>query len=157
LTIFFKNDTFSAELEARDAQIRQERGQEREAEERRRDEAVERHRREQEEERRRERRREAQEESDEEFRNNFQEHLNNMRFTIVGRAPEPSRPTRSAVRAAMKPSTQVIDADNLCSICLTPEERTVIELKCGHPFHRRCAKRWLRSRLICPLCNCACE
>jgi hypothetical protein len=136
-------------LEARDAGIRQER----EDEERRRFEAIERHRREQEE----ERRREAEDERDEEMRANLEEYQNNWRIANVGRAPEPARPSRSAVRAAMKPSTQVIDADNSCSICLTAVERTVIVLKCGHIFHRRCAKRWLRSRLICPLCNTACE
>jgi hypothetical protein len=140
-------------LEARENEIRRER----EDEERQRREAVERHQREQEEERQREIRREAQDESDEEYRNNFQEHLNNMRITIVGRDPEPAKPSKSAVRAAMNPSTQVINSENLCSICLTSEARTVIELKCKHHFHRHCAKRWLRRKLICPLCNNTCE
>ena len=116
----------------------------------RRIEALERQWREREEE---ERRREAEDAADEEMRNNFAEILNDWRFTIVGQDPAPSRPTRSVVRAAMKPSNQVISETNLCSICLTAEQRTVVQLSCNHAYHRRCVKRWLRTQLTCPLCN----
>jgi len=25
--------------------------------------------------------------------------------------------------------------------------------RCGHTFHRECIRRWLRVRVVCPLCN----
>jgi hypothetical protein len=136
-------------LEGRDTR----RERRRQAAEQRRFEAARRQRREEEE---AERRREAEDEEDEDLRNNFAELLNGWNFRIAGQALEPPLPTKSEVRAAMKPSNHVISETNLCTICLTAEQRTVVELGCGHAYHRRCAKRWLRKRLTCPLCNQPC-
>lgn len=47
-----------------------------------------------------------------------------------------------------------------CSICLTsikPEERSMIELSCGHSFHRSCLRDWFDSsdsyKHTCPNCR----
>lgn len=43
-----------------------------------------------------------------------------------------------------------------CSVCLTAfeEHDEVVELPCGHHFHRECITKWLSEcRRTCPLCG----
>ncbi|KAI4837687.1 hypothetical protein MKS88_003101 [Plasmodium brasilianum] len=42
-----------------------------------------------------------------------------------------------------------------CSICLSDfiEKDDIVELRCLHNFHTRCAKKWLSQRRQCPLCQ----
>ena len=41
-----------------------------------------------------------------------------------------------------------------CSICmeLDPQE-TVVELECGHYFHMKCVKDWVKIKGSCPMCR----
>jgi len=44
-----------------------------------------------------------------------------------------------------------------CTVCLFAFEGTdtVVELPCGHFFHRSCIAKWLmEQRRVCPLCGC---
>ncbi|SBS84177.1 RING zinc finger protein, putative [Plasmodium ovale curtisi] len=42
-----------------------------------------------------------------------------------------------------------------CSICLSDfvEKDEIMELRCLHNFHTKCAKKWLSQRRLCPLCQ----
>lgn len=42
-----------------------------------------------------------------------------------------------------------------CSICLSDfvEKDDILELRCLHNFHTKCAKKWLSQRRQCPLCQ----
>lgn len=44
--------------------------------------------------------------------------------------------------------------DESCTICLSIfEQCEIIELRCGHFYHRTCVEKWLRRNGICPLCR----
>ncbi|URE35496.1 Zinc finger, C3HC4 type (RING finger) [Musa troglodytarum] len=43
-----------------------------------------------------------------------------------------------------------------CAVCLSDmgEGEEITELRCGHPFHRRCLDRWVMlGKAACPLCR----
>jgi hypothetical protein len=43
-----------------------------------------------------------------------------------------------------------------CSVCLNNfryKEQDVVELKCGHVFHRDCIEPWFKTHHTCPLCR----
>jgi hypothetical protein len=42
-----------------------------------------------------------------------------------------------------------------CSICLSEfdEGEVLLELRCGHSYHRSCAEKWLSRHNRCPMCN----
>lgn len=44
------------------------------------------------------------------------------------------------------------EACRMCTRSVGHEEQPEI-LHCGHSFHRRCIRRWLRVNLACPVCN----
>ena len=50
-----------------------------------------------------------------------------------------------------------VDNEDLCSICLDHEPSLeLVELPCGHVFHKSCMTKWLMSsqaRRRCPLCK----
>ncbi len=44
-----------------------------------------------------------------------------------------------------------------CAVCLEPLTRNKRELRCGHRFHKRCLRDWLRrGGLSCPMCRAPC-
>ena len=76
--------------------------------------------------------------------------------TVFPELPEVTN-SRELVRAAMKPADrQKINKETTCRICLSGEEHRCVELACGHHFHKKCVKQWLRRKLMCPLCNNPC-
>ena len=42
----------------------------------------------------------------------------------------------------------------MCSICLVdnPKYRN-LTVRCGHRFHKKCNKKWLKNNYCCPLCR----
>jgi hypothetical protein len=41
-----------------------------------------------------------------------------------------------------------------CTICIDSDDDSDVEAApCGHVFHRRCFRTWLRHRRVCPYCN----
>lgn len=62
---------------------------------------------------------------------------------------------------AMEPVTEPVDvpngaySDNTCSICLDDYEEgdQLLQLTCGHVFHRPCIDLWLKSHCVCPCCR----
>ena len=42
----------------------------------------------------------------------------------------------------------------MCSICLVenPKYRK-LTVRCGHRFHKKCIKKWLKNNYCCPLCR----
>ena len=58
-----------------------------------------------------------------------------------------------------KTKTKLEETLNLCSICLdviesrTTETGEVVDLKCGHMFHKSCLKDWHQVKDACPNCN----
>lgn len=42
-----------------------------------------------------------------------------------------------------------------CAICLEQMKRdeTKIRITCGHVYHRRCIRKWLRRKSSCPVCR----
>tara|TARA_A100001015_G_C15003490_1_gene719619 strand:- start:337 stop:816 length:480 start_codon:yes stop_codon:yes gene_type:complete len=44
--------------------------------------------------------------------------------------------------------------DNMCSICLENLEKNLVQLKCGHIFHKNCIDTWYKSQKnTCPICR----
>lgn len=44
-----------------------------------------------------------------------------------------------------------------CAICLSEiGAKCHLKLRCGHEFHRKCARSWLTTSPTCPLCRCLC-
>lgn len=54
-----------------------------------------------------------------------------------------------------KYSSDKIASKEVCSICLSDffEKEQILELRCLHRFHLKCAKMWLSHRRQCPLCQ----
>lgn len=46
-------------------------------------------------------------------------------------------------------------SDNTCSVCLDEYEEgdELLQLTCGHVFHRSCIDVWLKKNSICPYCR----
>ena len=41
-----------------------------------------------------------------------------------------------------------------CAVCLSEmRDRPVLYTPCGHCFHSRCVRRWLKRKETCPLCR----
>ena len=42
-----------------------------------------------------------------------------------------------------------------CSICLEKLEKnnSVVILECGHKFHDKCIKNWMKIKKTCPICR----
>lgn len=41
-----------------------------------------------------------------------------------------------------------------CTICMDSDDDSDVEAApCGHVFHRKCLRTWLRHRRVCPYCN----
>lgn len=48
-----------------------------------------------------------------------------------------------------------VKSDNLtCAICLLEQTNIVAVLDCNHFYHRKCLKKWLKEKNVCPLCMC---
>lgn len=47
-------------------------------------------------------------------------------------------------------------SDNSCSVCLDEyaEGDQLLQLTCGHMFHRPCIDLWLMEHRVCPCCRC---
>lgn len=41
-----------------------------------------------------------------------------------------------------------------CVICLENINGNKTKLKCGHTFHKKCIKKWLKKNKTCPTCRC---
>lgn len=48
---------------------------------------------------------------------------------------------------------QRVESDEECSICLSKTNKPKCKTKCGHYFHIRCLKEWLKTNVKCPLCR----
>ena len=47
-----------------------------------------------------------------------------------------------------------IEKDSVCVICFEELEKGVGKLEnCDHQFHKKCIKRWLKEKPICPICR----
>ncbi len=46
-------------------------------------------------------------------------------------------------------------SDNSCSVCLDEYEEgdQLLQLTCGHVFHRPCIDHWLKGHCVCPCCR----
>lgn len=46
-------------------------------------------------------------------------------------------------------------SDNSCSVCLDEYEEgdELLQLTCGHVFHRNCIDLWLKGHRVCPCCR----
>ncbi|CAK4081605.1 unnamed protein product [Aphanomyces euteiches] len=61
--------------------------------------------------------------------------------------------------SSVKPSNGLSDntdeEEAVCSICLDDFdcEHNVVELPCGHTFHKNCVGDWLKDHCTCPLCR----
>ena len=41
-----------------------------------------------------------------------------------------------------------------CTICMDSDDESDVEATpCGHVFHRKCLKKWLMHRRVCPYCT----
>ena len=54
--------------------------------------------------------------------------------------------------------TKKIDSEEICVICFEDftdrnRHRCSTMRGCEHKFHSRCLNKWLKERLVCPLCN----
>lgn len=60
----------------------------------------------------------------------------------------------SKVKSLKYDSTMELKNEN-CVICLSEfyEKQNLLELKCQHVFHWKCAKKWLYQKRLCPLCQ----
>ena len=66
--------------------------------------------------------------------------------------PKPEPPKK----VNMKEHTVSATECQSCTICLCDfeyREKGVIELKCGHVFHRDCASKWFEAHHTCPTCR----
>lgn len=43
--------------------------------------------------------------------------------------------------------------DDLCCICLEKGETVYLLLDCGHIYHKKCLKTWIKNKNQCPLCR----
>lgn len=50
----------------------------------------------------------------------------------------------------------VLYSDESCSVCLDEYEEgdQLLQLTCGHVFHRHCIDYWLNGHCVCPCCRC---
>lgn len=68
---------------------------------------------------------------------------------------------REEAAKAMEPVSEPVEvpsgaySDNTCSICLDDYEEgdQLLQLTCGHVFHRPCIDLWLKSHCVCPCCR----
>lgn len=68
---------------------------------------------------------------------------------------------REEAAKAVEPVSEPIEvpsgaySDNTCSICLDDYEEgdQLLQLTCGHVFHRPCIDLWLKSHRVCPCCR----
>ncbi|CAN0601754.1 unnamed protein product, partial [Ectocarpus sp. 12 AP-2014] len=46
-------------------------------------------------------------------------------------------------------------SDNTCSVCLDDYEEgdELLQVTCGHVFHRACIDHWLKAHRVCPCCR----
>jgi hypothetical protein len=63
----------------------------------------------------------------------------------------PSAEQQTIVINVVQPHNYFLMTD--CCICLMSLEKDIIELKCGHQYHRSCLETWMRVKQVCPLCN----
>lgn len=81
-------------------------------------------------------------------------------FVIAGQGAPPPHELTSAPKgsAAMSGEGEAggLYADNSCSVCLDDytEGDELLQLTCGHVFHRPCIDLWLKGHCICPTCRC---
>lgn len=66
-----------------------------------------------------------------------------------------SRPS-AARRANADHGHCLDDEDSDCAICMQSSNEARKHCQCGHSFHSRCLKRWLRTNDTCPLCRGVC-
>ena len=43
--------------------------------------------------------------------------------------------------------------DDLCCICLEKGGTVYLLLDCGHIYHKKCLKQWIKNKNECPLCR----
>ena len=55
----------------------------------------------------------------------------------------------------IRETDDIIKNNNSCSICLEKFEAGKYKrvLPCGHTFHKKCIDKWLKKKLICPICR----
>ena len=55
--------------------------------------------------------------------------------------------------------TRDTDIEDGCCICLgdIEKEQKYITLHCGHQFHHKCIRDWIRTKPNCPLCRKTCN
>tara|TARA_B100001121_G_C18567150_1_gene563252 strand:- start:353 stop:721 length:369 start_codon:yes stop_codon:yes gene_type:complete len=55
----------------------------------------------------------------------------------------------------IRESDDIIKNKNSCPICLETYEVGKYKrvLPCGHIFHKKCIDKWLKKKLICPICR----
>jgi hypothetical protein len=47
-----------------------------------------------------------------------------------------------------------VEKEYVCPICICrKKKRTLVQLECGHVFHRKCIKYWLIKKQSCPMCR----
>jgi len=97
----------------------------------------------------------------------FEEHAQQIRREMIERARLAARQRRKEERLTREQASVLCDSlisirnkdrdpSWVCTICLEgqPLVRSCSTLPCGHEFHRRCLRRWLRrGRAACPLCK----
>ncbi|KAM3274044.1 hypothetical protein ACQJBY_043305 [Aegilops geniculata] len=75
----------------------------------------------------------------------------------------PSAPDESYMRPPADHDGAAATSDDRseCVICMEPYEaggdRSRVLPSCGHMFHRRCLRAWLRTSSTCPLCRASTE
>ena len=76
---------------------------------------------------------------------------------IDGRAHPDSDKALNPAHPAFTLSLPTVDgfreSDGECGVCLSTQNCPVMELPCGHRFHRRCIFRWFARNSTCPTCR----
>ena len=55
----------------------------------------------------------------------------------------------------IRETDDIIKNNNSCPICLEKYEVGKYKrvLPCGHVFHKKCIDKWLKKKLVCPICR----
>ena len=47
-----------------------------------------------------------------------------------------------------------VEKEYICPICISRKrKKKLIALECGHVFHKKCIKGWLKKNQSCPMCR----
>lgn len=87
-------------------------------------------------------------------------------FTLMGYSP--IFPPRKRVRGISERTSRGLksfrlkeeeegqeEVDTSCSICLESmnKRQRVVKLACGHQYHDKCVRKWLKTSTCCPMCG----